>query len=396
MIFSKTQVNTGRQVELDLLKAFTVVFSMIIVHVYEYDTIGFEDDLTWWIDVIFGGILAAPMFMFCMGAGMEYSRNTDPAKTAIRGLKLLTIGQVLNLFRYALIFFVNGFLEPDYDFGPAMALNFSSDIMQLAGLSFLLMGLFRKLKLKNISILLIAVLMSVAGTLMEHVETGIYGVDQLLGLFWGTDTESYFPLLNWFIFIAAGKCFGSLYHKVADKKKFYLVTAPVGLVCFAAVIYMQVYTDCAIFRSFDDYGFTWMRLPDSLSVLVIAPFIMGIFYFISRILPQKTVDVLSHPSKHINQYYCVSWWWIMVIHLFVWADTLLTMFSIWLNILAFTIVSVVVYNRYFKEKVEGVCSRHSTVLTILVWVITLGLAIYAFCSYPNSELPNSFNGYFLH
>jgi len=396
MILAKEKVNTGRQVELDLLRAFTVVFSMIIIHVYDYDCAsGFGENFTWWLDTIFGGIFAAPVFMLCMGIGMNYTRNSGAGQLAFRGLRLLTIGQVLNFFRYELIFGLQSLMEPNYFCRPAQALNFSSDIMQLAGLSFLLMALFRKLKLADWLVFVIAMLMSVCGTLLEHVQTGCYGFDQFLGFFWGTDTESFFPLFNWFIFIAAGKWFGTFYQRIADKKAFFLITAPFGLLMFALSWYLQKHTDCTLFNSFDEYyyGFSWMRLPDALSVLIMAPAVVGLFYLISRLLPSNTVEVMSHPSKHINQYYCISWWWIMVGYLFRWANSDAALISAWLNIVGFTIITVVFYNNYFKDKVEAFCSKHKTVLTILVWVVTLSVAFYAFATCP--EIPNQFNGYLM-
>jgi len=393
MFLSKDKVNTGRQVEIDLLKAFTVVFSMIIIHVFDYDTVGFENNFTWWLDTIFGGIFGAPIFMFCMGLGMVYSRNSTPGQMMIRGLKLLTVGQVLNLFRYALIFAVRALADRAYDYRPAQALNFSSDIMQLAGLSFILMGLLGKCNLKNWAVLLVAVLMNVCGMLLEGVQTGCYAFDQFLGFFWGTDTESFFPLFYWFIFIAAGKCFGSFYQRLKNKTAFYLVSAPLALMVFCVIWYFQKHTSCTIFNSFDAHGFSWMGLPDAISVILMMPLAFGFFYLLSRILPGKTIAVLTHPSKHINQYYCVSWWWIMVIYLGAWANCTEALMSVWLNVLAFTTITVTLYNNHLKDRVEAFCAGHRTVLTILVWAITLGVAFYAFS--VSTELPNVFNDYLM-
>jgi len=395
MILAKEKINTGRQNEVDLLKAFTVVFSMIIIHVFDFDTSGFENDFTWWIDTIFGGIFAAPIFMFCMGIGMEYSRNSTPKQTIIRGLKLLTIGQVLNLFRYSLVLGLKALIEQDDAYLTGLVLNLSSDIMQLAGLSFLVMGLFRKFNLKNWQVLLLAILMNLCGMSLEHVQTSCYAFNQFLGLFWGTDTESYFPLFNWFIFVAAGKCFGSIYQRVTSKDKFFAIMVPFGIIAFALIWYLQKHTDCTLFNSFDpDYfGFSWMRLPDTLSIVIMAPAVIGLFYLISKLLPEKTIKVLTHPSRHINQYYCVSWWWIMLGNLNVWAHESAALMSVWFNIVTLTIVSVVLYNNHLKDYVEAFCTKHKTILTILVWVITLGLAFYAFASF--SDFPNEFNGYYM-
>lgn len=72
--FSYQNINTGRQVEIDIIKAVSVVVFMILCHVYEYDTEGYTSTFSWVSDELLGG-LAAPVFMFAMGFGMKYSRN---------------------------------------------------------------------------------------------------------------------------------------------------------------------------------------------------------------------------------------------------------------------------------------------------------------------------------
>ena len=77
--------------------------------------------------------------------------------------------------------------------------------------------------------LLISIAMSLMGTFLEGVSTGCYPVDQILGFFWGTYSESYFPLFYWFIFVAAGHWFGEKYQFLRDKMQFHTVSLLVGL-----------------------------------------------------------------------------------------------------------------------------------------------------------------------
>lgn len=98
-MFSQDKINTGRQVEIDIARGLAVLF-MIIIHVQIYfasphllDT-HFADfnDFT-------GDIPAAPMFMFLMGIGINYTRRSDPALMARRGIGLLGAGYLLNFVR---------------------------------------------------------------------------------------------------------------------------------------------------------------------------------------------------------------------------------------------------------------------------------------------------------
>ena len=96
--FSDSKVNTGRQQELDLLKALCVV-GMIFVHVLldlgKKVMPGVVDD---YLTEFFGGAT----FMISMGIGMCYMRRQTPSSYLIRGFGLLTIGQFLNILRNCL------------------------------------------------------------------------------------------------------------------------------------------------------------------------------------------------------------------------------------------------------------------------------------------------------
>ena len=99
-VFSKDEVNTGRQIELDIAKGFAILF-MIWVHTAETFSagtgLGYEI-----VDNFLGGPFAAPVFMVCMGIGMRYGRKTDVKDFVKRGIELLVIGLILNIFRYVL------------------------------------------------------------------------------------------------------------------------------------------------------------------------------------------------------------------------------------------------------------------------------------------------------
>ena len=90
------KVNTGRQPEIDMTKAVIIIL-MIVVHSFQ----GFLQNSGFLTNAIYntGYINGAAAFMICMGIGMRYSRRQDPKDTALRGIALLTVGQLLNLLR---------------------------------------------------------------------------------------------------------------------------------------------------------------------------------------------------------------------------------------------------------------------------------------------------------
>lgn len=391
-LFSSEDVNTGRQVEIDMIKAITVVVFMILCHVLEHDTNGFESTLSWIAEFILGGF-SAPVFMFAMGIGMKYSRSHDLKKQYWRGVKLLTFGQLLNIFRYALPFQLHWACTGDEYYLRSQALNFSSDIMQFAGLAFLLVTLTKQLKLSSFQTLLLAILMNLIGYVLEDVHTGCYAFDQLLGMFWGTETESFFPLFNWFFFVAAGRLFGKWYKRLTDKGRFYAIATPISAVCFAGYTYAVTCLELGLFRFTDPtlHAFCRMRLPDVLGCISCFPFMFGICYWISLLLPEKSLKFINHPSVNINPYYNLSWVLIMFLPFFYVGTNDCQFVLIWLLVTLLTILGVAIYNKWLRTPVETFFGLHPYFWTAVVWIVSLSFAIYAFATY--STFPNIFNGY---
>lgn len=196
MIFSSTKVNIGRQYEFDLAKALTIVL-MIWTHTFEELSTGFAPSWSHANAMIRGSILGAVTFLFCMGTGMSYTRHNSAEECLKRGFKLLTTGFILILFREFIPIVTAAIIYSSTSGLPYLILCGGGDILSFAGLAFLLSGMLKKIKVSNTGMLLISVMLSIAATVLEGIQTGSFGIDQILGFFWGTYSESYFPLFNW-------------------------------------------------------------------------------------------------------------------------------------------------------------------------------------------------------
>ncbi len=306
-IFDKDRVNTGRQRELDLVKAFSIIM-MIITHCIDDLYAGYADHLPFLvIDDVLAQTVGAAGFMICMGAGIAYVNNTSPDSFVRRGISLLMIGQVLNIIRYAIPGLISFLVTGDERARDFCMLTFSSDILQFAGLFFICMGLFSKLKLKGWQIFIVSVIANlIAMALNAKIHTGIYGIDQFFGMFVFTESESYFPLLHWMIYPAFGIMFGDILKHVKDKNRFYGILIVPTLIIRVVYYYIGIYAHQSVLKFYYEYqSMAYVNIFDALLQLVCNLYVICLFWFIGRLFTDKMMSKVNFVSKNINRYYCV-------------------------------------------------------------------------------------------
>ncbi len=398
LFYSKNEVNTGRQVEIDILKAILIT-GMICVHVLENIAPNENGAGAVFLLEIGNKFTGATLFMFLMGMSSVYSRNQKPEAMLVRGFFLLTFGALLNLMRYILPSAAEFLVTRDPDILINFSLVASDDIMQFAGLAFLTEGLLQRLKLGEKRIMLTAALLSVAGFFLREVSTGHYGADQLIGYLWGTRTDSYFPLFYWFIFVAAGRLYGSFYRHLSDKKAWAKRVLPFGaLLCIGYLLFASN-PDQNVFWLFQDSktGFNWMTPQDAFFVLIGNVTMVSLTCLLVK---KEAPEFLTFIGRYLNQFYCVSW---------VLIESLSTLLSIsghgfvegtWQTVmvcfLIFTLTYVIVllYQKKLKTTINGFFGKHSTFWIALIWVaVTVIFFIMFVPGYEYDVYPNMFNGY---
>ena len=123
---------------------------------------------------------------------------------------------------YPLIFY-QVFLLNDWTTFPIYGglMLFAVDILAFAGMSFIVFGIFKKLNLSNMQMLLIAFALSIIGSLMRMTVFEYNFINLLLGYLIGTDVQfTAFPFFNWFIFPVAGYVWGQYFIR-AYKDRFF-------------------------------------------------------------------------------------------------------------------------------------------------------------------------------
>ena len=299
------EVNKGRQPEIDCLKAFCIFF-MIFLHTFE--ECAEEVDGVYYIITLIECLTGAGAFMLCMGIGARYSRKPTPGDALKRGFELLTVGQALYLARDAVPNLIAWWCKGEEIFLSASLLVIQTDIMTFAGFAFILLALFRKLRVPDGVILWIGIAMNAFAFALSHFfrTTGNYLLDQLLGYLVVTDAESYFPLCCYFVFVAFGYALGGVYPRIRDKDA---LSTRVLLVCGPVAIgyyLLRALMPFPLLPGFDSTEMYIMKpLTDALANIAMSMFLLALFHKLLR--HRDAPGLVNHLSRHINQYYCLSY-----------------------------------------------------------------------------------------
>jgi len=309
MCLGTERVNRGRQPEFDLAKA-AALFFMIIIHVA--DNMGSIMETKGTVPVILdfiGGPLAAPVFMFAMGVGMVYTRHDAPEDFAKRGVHLLLLGYVLNFFRETILIIAAHVFSVETSYDKSLIDTIGTvDILHFAGITFLLVALFKKLKADPKRILAAALIMQAAGCLAN----GLFGnlpkaLQYLLGLLFYTNKYVSFPALLWFIYPAAGIAFGSLLQRVTDRDAFYRKTGAIAAVSLAAVTMGTMATNTNLLSYFMDTSYYKQNFFSTLWILSIVLLFTGGCFFVSKRIGGKAEALIRSTSAQVNTIYIIQW-----------------------------------------------------------------------------------------
>ena len=296
-LFSKEEVNTGRQWSFDFAK-FVAIVGMVLVHtfIYIWNEDGLEEGFQYRLNNIYGGVLAAPVFMFAMGVGVAYSRRTDGRTMFLRGLKLLGAGYLLNAVRCLpqLLLWKAGYGEQHYGWFIEEVNLF--DILQFAGVAFMLFALLRWLKASPTAILLVGLALSVFGTFVRSVDMGSTWANLLCYPFIGIhvgDIWTSFPLANWFIFVAAGYWMGKV--------------TPVAGFLFAVCMIFLMTNATGMFSDASDDLFYYLTPFDAFVCIMGALLVAGIGHFIMPHEPHIVQNEVRRISTDVTRIYLIHW-----------------------------------------------------------------------------------------
>ena len=313
-VSSKGKKKDNRRLfEVDSVKFLAIIF-MVCVHVYEqfgkWDFYGDIPGSAYRNTLEFlGGPLAAPVFMFCMGVGMIYTRHSEPADFIRRGVKLLLTGYALNFVRQTLPMLIGMMIGIKTDYSLIGGL-LNVDILPFAGMTFITVGILKKINAATPVICGIAVLMQAVGIWGTKLKIASVGVQTLLGLLLPSGQHVAFPLTLWLIYPAFGMLFGEWLKKTEDRDKLYrrmmLSAASFFAAYTAALLYIGY--DIRMFYALYDLTYYHQTILSTLWIMPLVILELGACYFLLRKIEEtKGGAFIRYCSINLNTIYIIQW-----------------------------------------------------------------------------------------
>lgn len=212
-------MNSNRIQAVDLGRGMSV-FIMVMVHtLWMYGDIPTQSESTLGMVLHMLGKGTAS-FLVAMGICFMLTKNASVSSAMVRGVYILGIGYFMNALKFLLPIIFNtvpeSFIaaygwEAPLTSGQLRYLLLTGDILQLAGVCLLFMGLIRKFMTNKYLVLALAVAIMIAARFVSGIRVGHEVVDYLLDMLWSKHYNIYFPVFPWFSCILVGMFFGMWY-----------------------------------------------------------------------------------------------------------------------------------------------------------------------------------------
>lgn len=304
-------MNKKRQLEIDVVKGLAIIF-MFLVHCYEdYGSDAIQSNgIISHLVFFFGGPLAAPVFMFCMGIGMVYTHKQTSGQFMKRGFSLFLAAYILNFIRDFIPYTIQSYIQHDpSQFEYAKDYLVCTDILAFAGLTYFLMGLFKRTKQKDMWLVIFYIICAIFNYILSPIKFESRALASITGLLWGTWDCTWFPFLSWIGIPIAGYLFGKQLIKAEDTSSFYKkILTGTGLLFLPllALIY-KLHLEHKVPENYFDMAYFHMGWLGNLITFEIILLWISFWHFTSSHLPSLIQTTLVRWSKEINTIYIVQW-----------------------------------------------------------------------------------------
>nr|BFF39258.1 hypothetical protein BACY1_10630 [Tenacibaculum mesophilum] len=254
-----------------------------------------------------------PMFLVVMGFSFVFSSKLSMFKIFKRGINILAKGYLLNILRFAVPMLLFGGFPRAFIEGNGLTLGDSynylffillGDILQLVGISLIIMGVIIKFIKNKYAALTLALLIVFFTGELSGYKPNIVGVDYICDLLWGKTYNVYFPVFPWMSFILIGLFFGMWYQEsnnniVLTYKR--MLVSGVLFMCIGVVLCYYNYE-----YHFGDYYH--LGPGGTIAFIGVNLFLVWFGHILVTCIPHnKLYDVIYYSSKNVTTFYLVQW-----------------------------------------------------------------------------------------
>lgn len=320
-IFSKDEVNIGRQREFDYLKGFFMLF-IFLIHAFQA-TFSPEDFAARGI-YMFATMSGAAIFIFVMGMGTVYSRNAAPGALCQSGVRMVVYQYLNNLAYVAALLLPYPFVRSRLSDAGMQSLWFSVEvyiqyvnIFFITGIIYLVLAVLKKLNMKTVGYVILGAAVATAAPFLYGTPVNVPVVGYVIKLLIGeADFVSFTPLyfLSYALF---GVAFGKVLRHVADKTAFYRrLAVPSALIVLIwwVVIFGKYGADLSEMRAVLGAGYInpdiWHVAASLAHIFTFAILIFAVERRGKMEVGQKepqnpAARQLLYYSRHISKYYAL-------------------------------------------------------------------------------------------
>ena len=301
-------VSKNREKALDIARGVAIIL-MILQHFWLMVVSGYVNNE--WLNFFFflsGTVLAAPVFLFLMGVNVNNSQHNTPGYFFKRGVLLIFAGYLLSSLRFFLPIILaqhfNLITNPEdviYKIKPIYYL-LQVDILQLAGLSLILISFLKKIKVDFKYYSIIALIIALISPFLWGLSFNSLWLNLIADLFWGTSIYVVFPFFSWSFYPLIGVYFGSLLKESKNKLEFYKKSLNIFGI-FSLFSLFLFFADLIFLNSTYYHQGIFFNLFFTFIVIIWLSFI-ALNY---QKLPNKLVGFLTILSRNVTSIYFIQW-----------------------------------------------------------------------------------------
>ncbi|MBQ8015550.1 MAG: hypothetical protein IJ264_05125 [Clostridia bacterium] len=316
-MLSKTEINTGRQVEFDYLKG---LFIPIILLIHSFQVLGGDKtpNPAYQITYIAATMTGSAIFLFVMGLGSTYSKRSEKQLTK-DGLKLIVQEFIWNVLAFTVPMVIGQLLlmlfgketawDTTKDFAVMMVQYIN--IFFIAGVCYLLIVLLHAVKTPEWLYFVLALAFMIINPFlfMKDKSTGNAVLDYVLTTFAGGRSAVSLCCLTHIPYVLLGVGFGKILRRTENKARLYaVVSVPAAITVIIYFVYaISNNSGLDALYAFSRTGYiypgTLKALANCSSVLLTSALLYGLRNVIGAVKPLH--NALIHFNKKTTIYYAV-------------------------------------------------------------------------------------------